>query len=98
MIITKIHALHSLKPTSEWTWTGTAYSGLNWLDSSIDRTNLNCLAKIRSNQKELPGTLNINKLGGKFIFDQKVHSTSPGQACVLYLNNQVLGGGWIVKS
>ena len=38
MIITKIHALHSLKPTSEWTWTGTAYSGLNWLDSSTKPT------------------------------------------------------------
>ena len=74
------------------------FKNINWLDSKIDPKNLKCSAKIRSNQKELPGTLNINKLGGEFIFDQKVHSTSPGQACVLYLNNQVLGGGWIVKS
>ena len=38
MIITKIHALQSLKPTGEWTWTGTAYSSLNWLDSSTKPT------------------------------------------------------------
>ena len=28
------HALHSLKPGSEWTLHGTEYSGLEWLDSS----------------------------------------------------------------
>ena len=34
MIYTKIDALISLKPNKEWTWLGTEYSGLNWLDSS----------------------------------------------------------------
>ena len=34
MIYTKGDALVSLKPGAEWTWTGTEYSGLNWLDSS----------------------------------------------------------------
>jgi tRNA U34 2-thiouridine synthase MnmA/TrmU len=32
-----------------------------------------------------------------YTFDKKISSTSAGQACVFYLNNQVLGGGWITK-
>ena len=38
MIITKIHALQSLKPTAEWVWRGTEYSGLDWKDSSTKPT------------------------------------------------------------
>ena len=34
----------------------------------------------------------------KFIFDDQINSTSPGQACVFYLKDQVLGGGWITKT
>tara|TARA_R100000664_G_scaffold32625_1_gene47841 strand:- start:1308 stop:1667 length:360 start_codon:yes stop_codon:yes gene_type:complete len=33
MIYTKTDALMSLKPGAEFVWTGTDYSGLNWLDS-----------------------------------------------------------------
>ena len=32
-----------------------------------------------------------------FEFDSEIDSTSPGQACVFYLKDQVLGGGWITK-
>ena len=28
----------SLKPSTEWSWTGTEYSGLSWLDSSTKPT------------------------------------------------------------
>ena len=38
MVINKIQALQSLKPTAEWVWTGTDYSGLQWLDSSTKPT------------------------------------------------------------
>ncbi len=38
MTYTKINALQSLKPTAEWVWTGTDYSGLQWLDSSTKPT------------------------------------------------------------
>ena len=32
-MITKVDALNKLKPKAKWTWYGTEYSGLNWLDS-----------------------------------------------------------------
>ena len=38
MIYNKISALVSLKSDKEWTWTGTEYSGLNWIDSSTKPT------------------------------------------------------------
>ena len=38
MIYTKSKALLTLKPNTEWTWSGTDYSGLNWIDSSTKPT------------------------------------------------------------
>jgi len=70
---------------------------INWLDDSVSKENLKCSAKIRSTQKENPGTLKIQSNKGKFIFEEEINNTSPGQACVFYLNDQVLGGGWITK-
>jgi len=32
-MITVIDALISLKPGAQWTWSGTEYAGLNWLDT-----------------------------------------------------------------
>ena len=69
---------------------------INWFADNIDINNLiRCSARIRSTQKETPGTLIIKNNEGKYIFDEKIDSTSPGQACVFYLKDQVLGGGWI---
>jgi len=78
--------------------TSISLNNLNWLDDSIkNNTNLKCFAKIRSTQKESAGKLKINSKTAEFIFDEQVNNTSPGQACVFYLQEQVLGGGWITK-
>ena len=37
-MITKTEALSSLKPNTIWTWRGTEYEGLDWLDSSTKPT------------------------------------------------------------
>jgi len=73
------------------------FNNINWLDNSINPKNLICNAKIRSTQKEASGVLNIEKHEGTFVFDNYLSNTSPGQACVIYLENRVLGGGWITK-
>ena len=71
---------------------------LNWLDDKIAINGLKCSAKIRSTQKENLGTLYIDSDKVEFTFDEEINTTSPGQACVFYLKDQVLGGGWITKT
>ena len=72
------------------------FKDINWLIENNINQEIKCSAKIRSTQKELSGKLFVNSNNGYFLFDEMVSATSPGQACVFYKNDQVLGGGWIV--
>ena len=72
-----------------------SFKNINLLDNEIANKEFECSAKIRSTQNEIPGILNLNKKNGYFVFDEAISATSPGQACVFYKNDQVLGGGWI---
>ena len=71
------------------------FKNINWLGGNISPKKLKCSAKIRSTQQDLPGILDIDDDKGTFTFNIKLDSTSPGQACVFYKNDQLLGGGWI---
>ena len=69
---------------------------INWIADNVNTTRpIRCSARIRSNQKDAEGILSIKDSKANFIFNNKINSTSPGQACVFYLKDQVLGGGWI---
>ena len=68
---------------------------INWLENKMTNKILDCSAKIRSTQKEVSGKLNFKNESGYFVFDEAISATSPGQACVFYKNDQLLGGGWI---
>ena len=72
------------------------FNKINWLGGDIISSNLECSAKIRSTQEDLPGVLNISNNMGTFTFYDELDGTSPGQACVFYKNEQLLGGGWII--
>ncbi len=71
------------------------FKNINWLGGKIKPTKLDCTAKIRSTQQDLPGILDIKENIGTFSFHSSLDGTSPGQACVFYKNDQLLGGGWI---
>ena len=71
------------------------FKNINLLDRKIKHQELECSAKIRSTQNEISGKLKIIDDSGYFLFNEPISATSPGQACVFYKNEQVLGGGWI---
>ena len=69
--------------------------GLNWISNDVS-DNMVCDAKIRSTQKPKSGRITFeNENRVIFEFDDSQLHTSPGQACVFYRGDEVLGGGWI---
>ena len=64
MIYTKIEAIQSLKPNKEWSWIGTDYSGLQWLDSGTAPTEAEIDAEVtRLNNAEPMRLLRLERDG-----------------------------------
>ena len=60
--------------------------------------NLKCSVRLRSNHKEIDA--NIKYLGDGFAeitLEASYFGITPGQACVMYYGDRVLGGGWIMR-
>jgi tRNA-specific 2-thiouridylase len=51
--------------------------------------------KLRSMQPMLPATLSMTDAGAVIALNAPHFGIAPGQACVFYDGNRVLGGGWI---
>ena len=72
---------------------------VNWLINISDNQVLKDVeVRIRSNGNQYFATIKIlpqNQANVSII--SPVKAITPGQACVIYLQNQVLGGGWITK-
>lgn len=55
-----------------------------------------CLAKVRYNHPGTAATVLPGQDGtARVILDEPARAVAPGQACVLYQEDLVLGGGWI---
>ncbi|MFK8040351.1 MAG: tRNA 2-thiouridine(34) synthase MnmA [Rickettsiaceae bacterium] len=72
---------------------------INWLDDTPleDKKDM-LMVKIRSTMAPVEATLNKideNEVLVKLLSKEK--AVAPGQACVIYQNDQVLGGGWITR-
>lgn len=63
-------------------------------DEIIDGQRLN--ARIRYQGSDNKATIYNHKLGLKVVFDEPQKSPTPGQACVMYLDDILVGGGTIV--
>jgi tRNA-specific 2-thiouridylase len=70
----------------------------NWISiPSLDRP-MRFLAKIRSRHMESQATVSPADDGSALVeFDTPQPAISPGQACVLYEGERVVGGGWISR-
>ena len=72
---------------------------LNWLgDGPMPEEGVRCAAKLRSAQRPAPAR--VTPLGGgraRVELDSPAEAAAPGQACVLYDGERVLGGGWIER-
>jgi tRNA-specific 2-thiouridylase len=70
----------------------------NWISISELVSPIRVHAKIRSRHKEAPATIRPAQEGCvEVVFDTPQPAISPGQACVFYQDERVVGGGWIAR-
>lgn len=76
----------------------TAVAGdFNWISGEVPSGPVRCKAKTRYRQTEQPAVAAVNPDGTVTVtFDSPVRAITPGQACVLYDGDTVLGGGVIL--
>jgi tRNA-specific 2-thiouridylase len=72
-------------------------SEVNWLGAAISDEGLACQAKIRSVSDPVGVRVFPQESGLKAVFEEPQFGVSPGQACVFYDGDRVLGGGWIQR-
>ncbi len=71
-------------------------SAVNWLGPSPPTEGFKASVKLRSAQAPLPATVTLDGTGGgDVVLDEPAFGVAPGQACVAYDGDRLLGGGWI---
>ncbi|WP_333023519.1 tRNA 2-thiouridine(34) synthase MnmA [Wolbachia endosymbiont of Pentidionis agamae] len=70
---------------------------LNWLEQSIPEKGIEVTVKLRSSHSGSPATITSleEKDKAMVMLKDEYFGISPGQACVVYQGEQMLGGGWI---
>ena len=69
---------------------------LNWLGEDAPDGALS--VKLRSAQPAVPARLVVAESGATVRLDTPQEGVAPGQACVFYRGERVLGGGWIART
>ena len=72
----------------------TELSEVNWLGGAVPPDGLSVEVKVRSAAAPVPARW----IGGEVRFDRPEYGVAPGQACVAYDGDRVLGGGWIKRT
>ncbi|MBT6116671.1 MAG: tRNA 2-thiouridine(34) synthase MnmA, partial [Rhodospirillaceae bacterium] len=68
---------------------------VNWLGEPIPAAGLDCEVKVRSTRPPAPARLIPGDAGWVVDLVEPEFGVAPGQACVFYAGDRVLGGGWI---
>ncbi len=69
----------------------------NWL-TAIPENGLSVLVKLRSMTRAVEATLFATPDGAEIRLDEAQFGVSPGQAAACYIDQRVIGGGWITGS
>ncbi|MBT5241446.1 MAG: tRNA 2-thiouridine(34) synthase MnmA [Rhodospirillaceae bacterium] len=73
---------------------------VNWLGApgGVPETEMRIQARVRNTHEPVSALISQGAGAGqaKVSFDEPLYGVSPGQACVFYDGDQVLGGGWIM--
>lgn len=72
---------------------------INWLTDDYDLSGeVNARVRLRSNQEEMPAKIKFLNNGlAEVEMKDTTRAITPGQACVAYVDDRVLGGGWISR-
>ena len=71
---------------------------VNWVKYKTLTRPVDAQVHIRYNDKiGTPARLLPTKEGVSVLFKKEVHAIAPGQAAVFYINDDLIGGGWIKK-
>lgn len=71
---------------------------INWLAQHPDEAGIRVAVKLRSAQPPAPAMLWLDGDRGMATLDEPAFGVAPGQACVAYDGDRVLGGGWIARA
>ena len=77
--------------------TRVALYGVNWLgEGDLPKAGFACAVKLRSAQEPVAAVLHGGPEGtAEVVLEEPEHGVAPGQACVFYDGERVMGGGWI---
>jgi tRNA-specific 2-thiouridylase len=68
---------------------------VNWLAEVPRGDSLEVEVRLRSTSRLLPATLHLHGGDGTVVLHEPEYGVAPGQACVVYRGERLLGGGWI---
>ncbi len=74
------------------------FDRVNWLGPSHVAWPIRAAVKLRSAQPPMNATVSLDGARGAAVLDEPAFGVAPGQACVAYDGDRVLGGGWIARA
>ncbi len=73
--------------------------GVNWVAFDDPDKPVRADVKVRYRHEPAPATIyRLHDARARIVFDQPQRAITPGQATIFYNDDEVVGGGWIVKT